>query len=62
MQEPMLSGEPAEIPDWFKATRTQLLDAWTKTTRHGIKIPTNGWACEIGYGWAVSRAMRQMER
>src|ERR1044072_2134834 len=50
MSELTLSGEPAEIPDWFTKTRLQLFESWTKTTRHGLKRPTNGWACEIGYG------------
>ncbi|QDU29571.1 hypothetical protein ETAA8_46850 [Anatilimnocola aggregata] len=50
MSELTLSGEPAEVPDWFTKTRLHLLETWTKTTRHGLKRPTNGWACEIGYG------------
>lgn len=50
MQGPTLLGEPPEIPDWFISTRLLLLNTWTNTTRHGIKMPTNGWACEIGYG------------
>lgn len=50
MSELTISDEPAEVPDWFTKTRLHLFETWTKTTRHGLKGPTNGWACEIGFG------------
>lgn len=50
MPKPTISDEPREIPDWFNKTRRDLLETWTRTTGHGVKLPSNGWACEIGRG------------
>jgi hypothetical protein len=50
MYKPTLSGEPDAIDGWFTQARLHLFEAWTKTTRHGLTTPTNGWACEIGRG------------
>jgi hypothetical protein len=50
MQAPTILGEPSTVDGWFQQTRLNLLDTWATTTGHGLTMPTNGWACEIGRG------------
>ena len=50
MSMPTISSEPQIVEGWLERTRKTLFDTWVARTRHGLAMPTNGWACEIGYG------------